>query len=334
MKGDFTVIFKSLIGNEDIKNTLGIAIKNSSFSHAYIIEGPKGSGKHTVARLASAAIMCKDKDNIPCEECITCQKILHDNCVDVRFYSAVKVDEVREIIATIYESTTECEYKVVVFNDADKLNPKAQNALLISLEEPPKNVVFFLLCQDAGALLETIRSRAQILRTRPLDNDTIFNHIRKNASTSLSDDNLMEIIIASQGSLGYVYDMLDSDKSKELIKSRALVKSFVTALLSSEAEAVGIASSMFAWQRDKLKDILYLCLVALRDLIVIKKSPSVALIFFNTHKEAKEISSPHSIKKLLNLKDAIESAIDGLAVNASVVGALSSIIANVKKKGR
>jgi hypothetical protein len=128
--------------------------------------------------------------------------------------------------------------------------------------------------------------------------------------------------------------MLDGDKSKELIKSRALAKSFVVSLLNSETEAVGIASSMFGWQRDKLKDTLSLCLVALRDLIVIKRAPSVALTFFTTHKEAKEISSPHSIKKLLNLKDAIESAIDALAVNASVTGELCSIIANVRKKGR
>ena len=328
------MIFKSLIGNEDIKNTLGIAIKNSSFSHAYIIEGPKGSGKHTIARLASAGIMCNSGRDIPCEECITCQKIMHDNCVDVRFYNAVKVDEVREIISTVYESTTECDYKIIIFNDADKLNPKAQNALLISLEEPPKNVVFFLLCQNSGMLLETIRSRAQILRTKPLDNETIFNHVKSNGSSSISDENLMEIIIASQGSLGYVYDMLDGDKSKELIKSRALAKSFVVSLLSSDTDAVTIAASMFNWQRDKVKDILSLSLIVLRDLIVIKKSQTVSLTFFSTHKEAKEISSPHNIKKLLNLKDAIEAAIDGLAVNSSVIGTLSSIIADTKKKGR
>ncbi len=326
------MIFKSLIGNEDIKSTLGIAIKNSSFSHAYIIEGPKGSGKHTVARLASAAIMCKD--GLPCERCISCQKILHDNCVDVRFYTAVKVDEVREVIGTIYESTTECDYKVIVFNEADKMNPKAQNALLISLEEPPKNVVFFLLCQDSGALLETIRSRAQTLRTKPLDKELIFDYVRKNIATTIQDDELTEIITSSSGSLGYVLDMLDGGKSKELIKARTLAKSFVTSLLSGEANAVAIATSMMSFQRDKLKDTFNLCLIVLRDLILIKKSPNVPLIFFTSQSEAKEISSPHSIKKLLNLKDAIESAIDGLAINSSVIGTLSSIIANTKKKGR
>ncbi|MBQ8546592.1 MAG: hypothetical protein IJ437_06600 [Clostridia bacterium] len=328
------VIFKSLLGNEDIKSTLGVAIKNSTFSHAYIIEGQKGSGKHTIARLASAAIMCKSTSDFPCEECLSCQKILHDNCVDVRFYNAFKVDEVRKVKETIYESTTECDYKVIVFNDADKMNPKAQNALLISLEEPPKNVIFFLLCQDAGALLETIRSRAQILRTEPLGEDIIFNHIKKTISPSISDTDLKEIIVGASGSLGYVIDMLDQGKATELIKARTAAQELVVLLLNSDTGAVNLINSMFSWQRDKIKDVLSLSLSILRDLMLIKKSNNISLCFFTSLEEARRISSPHSLKKLLSLQEAIDTAIDGLNVNASSTGILSSILAHTKKKGR
>ena len=69
-------IFKNLIGNDDIKNTLGSAIKNRVFSHAYIIEGDYGTGKHTVARLASSAIMCQGNGDLPCGKCDFCRKIL------------------------------------------------------------------------------------------------------------------------------------------------------------------------------------------------------------------------------------------------------------------
>lgn len=328
------VIFKSLIGNEDIKSTLGAAIRNSSFSHAYIIEGPKGSGKHTVARLASAAIMCKAEQNIPCEECIICQKILHDNCVDVRIYDAFKVDEIRKIKESIYESTTECDYKIIILNDADKINPKAQNALLISLEEPPENVVFFLLCQDAGALLETIRSRAQTLRMKPLSDSEILNYVKNNISISISDSELNEIIIASSGSLGYVIDMLDQNKSKDLVKVRSLAEDFVYSLLNSDIDATSIISSMSTWQRDKVKEILSLSLLALRDLMLIKKSNKISLCFFTSREKAKEIASSHSLKKLLSLKEAIDTAIEALNINASVVGTLASVLAHAKKKGR
>lgn len=334
LEGILAVIFKSLIGNEDIKNTLGVAIKNSSFSHAYIIEGPKGSGKHTLARLASAGIMCNHEKNIPCEECVACQKILHDNCVDVRIYDAFKVDEIRKIKESIYESTTEYDYKIIILNDADKINPKAQNALLISLEEPPENVVFFLLCQDAGALLETIRSRAQTLRMKPLSEEEILNYVKDNLSISVSDAELNEIVIASSGSLGYVIDMLDQNKSGDLVKARSLSEDFVCALLNSEIDSTTIITSMLTWQRDKVKEILSLSLLVLRDLMLIKKSNNISLCFFTSQTRAKEIASPHSLKKLLSLKEAIDLAIEALNVNASVVGTLTSVLAHAKKKGR
>ena len=112
-------IFDSLIGNDDIKNTLGNSIVNSEFLHAYIIEGPTGTGKHTVARLASAAIMCQNRDSssvLPCKGCSLCKKILNDNCTDVRFFDAFKVDDVRKIKEELYESATECEYKVYILH--------------------------------------------------------------------------------------------------------------------------------------------------------------------------------------------------------------------------
>ena len=210
-------IFRDLIGNEDIKSTLGSAIKNKEFSHAYIIEGDVGTGKHTVARLASSAIMCQGDGNLPCKACDFCRKILNDNCADVRFFDAFKVDDVRKIKETLYESSTECPYKIYIFNDAHKMNIKAQNALLISLEEPPKNVIFFLLCQDASYLLETIRSRAQLLRTKPLEKHIIFDYVRSNSLSYLPDDKLNEIIASSRGSLGYVLDMLDEKRHLRLL---------------------------------------------------------------------------------------------------------------------
>ena len=170
-------IFEGLIGNEDIKSTLGNAIANSEFLHAYIIEGAEGTGKHTVARLAACNILCRDKGCISDSKCTICQKIMNDNCTDVRFYDAFKVDDVRKIKEAIYQSATECDYQIFILNDAQKMTVQAQNALLLSLEEPPKNVVFFILCTDASILLETIRSRAQILRTKPLSKREILNYV-------------------------------------------------------------------------------------------------------------------------------------------------------------
>ena len=331
--GGVMEIFKDLIGNDDIKNTLGSAIKNKSFSHAYIIEGDKGTGKHTVARLASSAIMCQGRGNLPCGYCDFCKKILNDNCADVRFFDAFKVDDVRKIKDNLFESSTECPYKVYIFNDAHKMNIKAQNALLISLEEPPKNVIFFLLCQDASHLLETIRSRAQLLRTKPLNYDLIFDYVRKNTNCNLSDDKLKEIIISSRGSLGYVLDMLDEEKAAELIAGREKISDFVDALLSNDISSFAKIALLFSMQRDALKDMLSSSLVAIRDMAVIKKDKNATLCFYASRENLIKTTSKYSLRKILNVYDAIEKGIYDLGSNSNIPNTLTSILINAKRKG-
>lgn len=323
-------IFKDLIGNEDIKNTLGSAIVKKEFSHAYIIEGPYGSGKHTVARLASAAIMCQENGDLPCKKCNLCQKILNDSCTDVRFFDAFKVDDVRKIKEAIYESATECEYQIFILNDAHKMTVQAQNALLLSLEEPPKNVVFFILCKDSTMLLETIRSRAQILRTKPLTNEQILSYIKNNVETSLSSEALEEIVISASGSLGYALDLLVPEKAQSIIKARTQAENFIKSVLNSDTGVGNLVYSMFSWQRDKVKDLLTTSLVVLRDLAIIKKSNSAPLCFFASSSKASEIARSHSLNKILKLIDAISQGIDNLGVNASVAGTLTTIVASCK----
>jgi len=326
-------IFEGLIGNEDIKNTLGNAIANSEFLHAYIIEGAKGTGKHTVARLAACNILCKDKNCTGASKCHMCQKILNDNCTDVRFFDAFKVDDVRKIKETLYESPTECEYKIYVLNNVEKMNVKAQNALLISLEEPPKNVIFFLLCTDATVLLETIRSRAQILRTKPLTGEQIKEYLSNKGISVPDEGRLEEIILSSGGSLGYVLSMLDQGQADTLIKERERARDFATKLLLNDASTVTMLSSMFNTTRDKLKELFTLSLVVLRDLAAVKKAKDAPLCFFTSHREAQALASGHTVQKILYTFSLVEGGIESLNSNSNVPNTLVSLISNSKKKG-
>ena len=328
-------IFNGLIGNEDIKNTLGNAITNSEFLHAYIIEGAYGTGKHTVARLASMGIMCQNRNLCNGDNrCNLCQKILNDSCADVRFYDAFKVDDVRKIKEELYESPTECDYKIYILNNAEKMNVKAQNALLISLEEPPPNVVFFLLCTDATVLLETIRSRAQIIRTKPLTNEQIKAYLDEN-KVSYGDANVLdEIIISSNGSLGYVLDMLNSSKAESLIKDREKATELAISLLKNDNSTITTLYSMFNMTRDKLKELFALTLVAYRDMAVVKKTKNVTLCFFTSVKEASSIASKYSVSKILYYYSMVEKGIDALNSNSNVPNTLVSLITNSQKKGK
>ena len=325
-------IFQGLIGNEDIKNTLGKAIAGREFLHAYIIEGAHGTGKHTVARLAACGINCQGHGCSSHSPCDMCRKILNDNCTDVRFFDAFKVDDIRKIKETLYESPTECDYKIYVLNNVEKMNVKAQNALLISLEEPPKNVVFFLLCTDATILLETIRSRAQILRTKPLTKEQIIAHLEKSGIPLPQGDKLEEIILSSRGSYGYVLDMLNESKADALLKDREKARELTAKLLINDASTVTLLFSMYNQTRDRLKELFSLCLVALRDLAVVKRAKDAPLCFFTSHKEAGDLASRHSVQKILNIYAMVEGAIDALNLNANVPSTLASLLIQ-KKKG-
>ena len=328
-------VFEALIGNEDIKKTLGAAISDSAFSHAYIIEGAEGTGKRTVARLASAAIMCKGKDKLPCGECPICKKILNDNCADVRFFEITKVEQARELKSGLYDSTVECDYKIYIITNAQKMNVKAQNALLISLEEPPKNVVFFILTTDAGALLETIRSRAQILRTTRLSDSIIFDYIRKNRKDiSISDDKLKQVIMASAGSLGYAIDMADAKKSDALIAKRSRALDFVHAVLRNDNDAVSFLMSLSSLTRDDLKELFFVSLEIIGDLVAVKKDRNAPTYFFPTEEEALSTASMFNLSKILDSYDAIYTAINDLNSNASQAVTLMSILLNSAKKGK
>ncbi|MBQ8393138.1 MAG: hypothetical protein IJX51_05125 [Clostridia bacterium] len=328
-------IFDTLIGNEEIKRTLGASVASSGFSHAYIIEGAPGTGKRTVARLASAAIMCKDESRLPCGKCPSCEKILNDKCVDVKFCEITKVEQARELKARLYDSTVECDYKIYIITDAQKMNIKAQNALLISLEEPPKNVVFFILTTDSGALLETIRSRAQTLRTSRLPDDVIFDHIRRTRpDIRLEDSKLKEIVMASAGSLGYAMDMADAKKSEALLSKRSRALDFACAVLRNDNDAVSFLMSLSGTVRDELKETISLSLEIIGDLISVKRAKGSALYFFASREQAEEIASNYSLSKIADAYSALEKATEDLNSNASQGVALMSLLINSAKKGK
>ena len=215
------------------------------------------------------------------------------------------------------------------------MNIKAQNALLISLEEPPRNVVFFLITSDAGALLETIRSRAQTVRTVRLPDRVIFDYIRENRpDIKISDEKLRQVIMASAGSLGYAMDMADAKKSEALLSKRMRALDFVCATLRNDTDAVSFFMSLSSSPRDELKDMLSVALEILGDLIAIKRDRGAKMYFFPSGEEAEETASSYSLTKIADVYNAIEAAIGDLNSNASQGVVLMSVLINSVKKGK
>lgn len=164
---------EALLGNERLKKGLAAAFASDRLSHCYLIAGPAGSGKRTLARILAAAMECTAGSGRPCGVCLQCRKVLdgvHPDVitVDDPARKTVTVDMVRKARTDVYVKPNEGRRKVYVFPRAADMNAAAQNALLKVIEEPPEYAAFLLLTEAAERLLPTIRSRAVPLRLSPL----------------------------------------------------------------------------------------------------------------------------------------------------------------------
>ncbi|MBQ8141288.1 MAG: hypothetical protein IJ038_06320 [Clostridia bacterium] len=332
---------EALIANDSLRQRLCGDILGGRFSHAYIIDGVKGSGKHTIAYLAAAALACEKKDDtdapLPCMKCQACKKILNKLSPDVITIgcdgrATMGIDSIRFLKEDVFLVPNELDNKIYIIEDADKMTPQAQNAFLLTLEEPPSYTGFILLCEDALSLLETIRSRAPVLRAEPIPVELIDEYIRKTdrrasqmKETSPSD--YAELLMSAENGIGRALELLDPKALSPILTQRKLVKDFVKTAVdrNSHAEALALLSR-FSSKRDGLAKELSQINTALRDLIVIKKSENAPLCFYESRDTALELCEKASIGRLMKLMSALSEAIDKIARNANVRLTLISLL--------
>ncbi|MBQ7827144.1 MAG: hypothetical protein IJ386_02635 [Clostridia bacterium] len=309
-------IFPSLIKNDRLKQTL-----SGSLSHAYIIEGVRGSGRLTAVRCAAAAALCENRDSeshpLPCGECSVCSRIfrgIHPDVIETRLEDkkSIGVDTVRTLRSQVFIAPSESDYKFFVIGDADLMTPEAQNALLISLEEPPEFSVFFLLVTDKSLLLETIRSRCVTLNTEKLDADTVRRELEK-----ISDDitQIEKAVSAADGSLGEAIRLI-SEGSAEKDGLREVAAELIRVILTgSAADKVRLAVS-FPKSKDSQDKIFTYAVCAVRDIISKKLRTSAEPMFYGSTDAAAEYSVV-ATAKLMTLYNALEDARLALSGNAS-----------------
>lgn len=164
--------FGQFLGNDTLKARLSAAIDAQRLTHCYLLSGPKGSGKHTLAQLLMAAMECT-ADQRPCGCCSQCRKVLQGihpdiTVVDDANRKTIPVERIRQVCSDAYIRPNEGRRKIYLLPRAQDLGLPGQNALLKVLEEPPEAVTFLLLCENADRLLPTIRSRCVELKLAPL----------------------------------------------------------------------------------------------------------------------------------------------------------------------
>ena len=243
--------FDGLLGNSRLKENLRSSINRGRISHFYLLSGPEGSGKKTLATLLAAAIHCKGTDK-PCLSCSACRKVLSGNhpdfiTVDDPERKTVPVELIRKARSDMYVQPNEADKKIYLFPRAQDMGVPGQNALLKVLEVPPAYGVFVLLTDNPEALLPTVRSRCTELTLTALSEDILRKQLQQDFPQA-DTQSIHAAISRSGGYLGQAQKLLEQGCSVG-----AQTEQFIRAFAAKDP--LGLVQTlvpMEKWKRDQL----------------------------------------------------------------------------------
>ena len=292
--------FETLLGNDRLKENLTVSLSKGRVSHFYLISGPAGSGKRTLARLLAAAILCQGRDK-PCGVCGPCRKALKNEhpdfiTIDDPEKKTVPVDLIRKARADIYIQPNESDYKIYLFPRAQDMGLPGQNALLKVLEEPPQYGVFILLTDNPEKLLPTVRSRCTELALTSVPEKQMRQYLTLKYPKASAED-IAAAIMRSGGWLGQARELLEGGEIPS--QTADFVRSFAA---RDTMGLVNVLVPMEKWKRDALIDLLTDWQMLLEDALACRAGlPSTSPL-------ARELSQGRSAPELMHAMKALQKA--------------------------
>lgn len=199
---------------KDVSLTFSKIVKSDNIPHAFLFAGPKGTGKTSAARILAKIINCVSK-NAPCDKCDQCISIANGNNLDVIEMDAASnrgIDDVRSLRESIKLSPTLAKKKIYIIDEAHMLTTEASNALLKTLEEPPSHIIFILATTNPEKLIDTVKSRATLIKFRKATNEEIITSLRRvvaGEKLKISEATLEKIAKRANGAFRDAVKMLE-----------------------------------------------------------------------------------------------------------------------------
>lgn len=318
--------FPDFYGNGALRNRLSAALCGGGLSHCYILVGPEGSGKKTLARILAAAYQCTGEGDRPCGTCPNCHKIFgggHPDVITVDSDKAtVPISVIRDMQTDAYTRPNEGRRKVYMIPRAQDMQAPAQNALLKLLEEPPSYCAFILLTDSGDKLLTTVRSRAVELNLFPLSEPDLKNALLR-LRPQTDSELLGGAVERSGGYLGQALDLLDGNEPE---KNRDALRKFLKAFGTCQEGNMLVALTPL----EKLNRVEFLDLLTQLALIFTRalghKSGGTGLY----SKEAQYLSEKCTPQQLYMGFEAIQMAISMLQANGSAGHCVGYLMATIK----
>ena len=314
--------FRGVVGHADAVAALRNALRTGRISHAWLFAGEEGSGKHFLAKTFAAALLCREGGDEPCMRCASCGRVLAGTQPDLvelvrEKPDLISVKEIREqVVGNVGLRPYDSRYKVYILDDAEKMNPQAQNALLKTIEEPPAYAVLLLLANSPEALRPTILSRCTRIDVRPVADAEVREFLTREHGVPPKD---AEVAAAfAQGNPGRAKEIAlegtFAGRCEAVLGLARSARELPLARLSSDAEAILKDGASVR----EIQDILR---VWYRDVLVYKVAGDLErIVFRRTPEEAARVRAEAALlsyEGLGEIFDAIERAGDAVRANVS-----------------
>ena len=325
--------FNEIVGHEQIIEHLKNAITMDKVSHAYIFNGPEYSGKMMLAEAFAMALQCEEHNPDGCMNCHSCKQAADRNQPDIIYVShekpnTISVDDIRQqlnndIVIKPYSS----KYKIYIVDEAEKMNPQAQNALLKTIEEPPAYAVIMLLTTNADGFLQTILSRCITLNLKSVKDETIRKYLMSHYQIP---DYQADICTAfAQGNVGKAIQLASSDDFNEL---KAAALQLLKRLEDIDLYELGAAIKQIGEFKLKVQDYFDLMMIWYRDILYFKATNDVnKLIFKDEVYDIKKQAATHSYQGIEAIIEALQKAKVRLNANVNFDLVIELLLLTIKE---